>query len=132
MNENYISNQISDTPDAAPGEYVPDLDVSPAPGDAPSFAPGYVSGSDEVSSGDADPVSHMVSGGDLSDIVSGGDPASQTESLIIQDTAADIASSLASINYTLNAILAFLVFSFCYKRIRSGVKGFTGKGVIDQ
>lgn len=132
MNENYISVQIGDTPDVAPGEYAPDLDVSPVPGDTLSFAPGDVSGSDEVSSGYADPVSDMVSGGDLSGIVSGGDLASQTESLIVQDSATDIASSLASINYTLNAILAFLVFGFCYKRIRSGVKGFTGKGVNDQ
>lgn len=131
MNEEYIQEiqvpEVSPNPDAA---YTSDLDPDlffPA-GDASSFAPEDVAGANGVSSGDQDYIFTLVSGGDLDGIYTRLE-ATEAELLSLQDTLSESNLLLEKIDYKLGAILALLVFFFCFKRIRSGVKGFTGRGI---
>lgn len=98
-----------------------------------------VSGGDVLFPSGAAPESSDLFGHDglFSDLVSGYDMESlypgqevlSTEPVAVQDLSTDIAPYLQKIDYTLTAILFFMVFRFCFERIRSGVKGFTGRGI---
>lgn len=125
MNENYIQNQtVMQDPDSA---VYPDL--SSVSGNYVSTAPGAfaVDGMDPSTEGT---IFDMVSGGDTETILPDQE-AAPAESVIMQDLSADIVPYLQKIDYTLTAILALLVFRFCFERIRSGLKGFTGRGLKD-
>lgn len=124
MNENLqetISPLSSSAPDLAP-------DLSPEP----SY-PGNVTSESNTPDGEIltstpDPVYSMVSSGDLENIYTN-QKNMQAQLTVLQDTAADTITYLEKINYTLTAIFWLLLFAFCFKRIRSGVKGFTGRGL---
>lgn len=132
MNDNYTQDQIN-IPDTLPSvipDSVPDSDMglSPVPDDASVLSPGEYDTVSNVSSGDEAVLPGMVSSGDQETMLPDQE-AMETESVILQDTAADLIPYLERINYTLTAIFWLLLFEFCFKRIRSGVKGFTGRGL---
>lgn len=131
MNEEYIQEiqgqEITSNPDAA-FTPEPDPDLFLLAGDAPSPAPEDIVGSDSVSSGDQVNVFTLVSGGDLDGIYTRLE-ATEAELLSLQDTLSESNILLEKIDFKLGAILALLVFFFCFKRLRSGVKGFTGRGI---
>lgn len=132
MNDNYTQDQIN-IPDPLPS-VIPDsvsdndMGLSPVPDDDSVLSPGESYAESSVSSGDEAAIHGMVSSGDQETML----PDQETieiESVILQDPSADIVPYLERINYTLTAIFWLLLFMFCFKRIRSGVKGFTGRGI---
>lgn len=118
MNEGYILQNQTSIPEADPVmSPAADLDVSNFSGNEVSFIPGS----------SAYDLLGLVSGGDLEAVFP--DQAISQGSIAIQDIYSDPTPYLERIDYKLSAILAFLLFSWCFKRIRSGVKGFTGRGL---
>lgn len=131
MNEEYIQ-EIQGQEDLADPEqtFAPDSDsdLFLSSGDGLSSASEDIVGADSVSSGDQGYVFTLVSVGDLDGIYTRLE-ATEAELISLQDTLAESNLLLEKIDYTLGAILALLVFFFCFKRIRSAVKGFTGRGL---
>lgn len=131
MNEEYIQEipgqEVLSDPEqtSAPGA---DPDLFLSSGDASSPSPEDVPESDEVFSDDQGTFFSVVSGGDLDGIYSRLE-ATEAELISLQETLADANLLLEKIDYKLGAILALLVFFFCFKRIRSGAKTFTGRGL---
>ena len=79
-----------------------------------------------VSSGDVVGAEHVYIS--LSDL-----EAYQTDTLKNQtdysDTLADIAEEIDSINYNVTALVFFIVFAWCYERIKNAVRSFNGVGL---
>lgn len=130
MNDNYTQDQIN-IPDPLPSvipDSVPDSDMgfSPVSDDASVLSPGEADSESNVSSGDEVAIPGMVSSGDRETMLPDQE-AMETEFIVLQETAA--IPYLERINYTLTAIFWLLLLEFCFKRIRSGVKGFTGRGL---
>lgn len=116
-------------------DYIQDQKVMPDPASAVSQDLSTVSGNDALSppgEASADGGKSRNEGsifGMVSDDILSGLEISQEECIEVQDIFSDMAASLQKIDYTLTAILAFLVFRFCFERIRSGVKSITGRGL---
>ena len=132
MNENYTQDQINVSdpvpyviPDSVSGS---DMGIPPVLDDAAVLSPGGFDAGSSVSSGDEAYLPGLVSSGDQKTMLPDQE-AMETESIVLQDTASDLIPYLERINYTLTGIFWLLLFVFCFKRIRSGVKGFTGRGL---
>lgn len=131
MNEEYLQEIQSQeiTLDPVPSlASDTNMELSLPFGDDPSLSPEDLAGADGVLTDDQVIVFTLVSSGDLDGIYTRLD-ASEAELISLQDTLAESNLLLEKVNYYLCAILALLVFFFCFKRIRSGVKSFTGRGL---
>lgn len=132
MNDNYTQDQINNPdpdlsviPDSVPDN---DMGLSPDPDDVPVLSPGEPDTETGVYSDDEIDLSGLVSGGDMETMFPDLE-AIEAQLTVLQDAAEDIIPYLERMNFTLTAIFWLLLFVFCFKRIRSGVKGFTGRGL---
>ena len=79
-----------------------------------------------VSSGDVVGAEHVyISLSDL-ETYQAGTMENQTD---YSDTLADIAEKIDSINYNVTALVFFIVFAWCYERIKNAVRSFNGVGL---